>query len=130
MITAAIAKEKSLKIIDAIKDGMSENDAVILADLSADDYEDIRKRFPRVATIIDKAKIEYKRDIISKMSSAAKAGDMKAIQWIAENASAFNQDFGSKKKGGGQPTPDPLSEAFKFVQQNSKSPVPSKIVKI
>lgn len=122
MSNIAEAKAKALEIIACIKDGMSELDAVILSDMTETEYADLRKLFPKVAVVIDKAKIEYKRKIISKMNALASNGDLKAINWIAENSPAFGEY--SKKKGA--PEVNPLTEAFKFIQDNSMPPVKNK----
>lgn len=114
------AKEKALEIIKAISDGMSEPDAVTLADMSWEKYLEMKKKYPGVTLIIDKSKIEYKRKIIAKINTLALAGDVKAIQWVAENGEIFREDFGKKKN---PTTTNPLSEALKFIQENSISPV-------
>jgi hypothetical protein len=119
------AKEKSLIVIGAIKDGLSEIDAIVLADLTWEQYVNIKKQFPLVGTIIDKAKIEYKRKIISKINSLANDGDVRAIQWIAENGALFAEDFGKKKP---QPQQNPLEDALRFIQNNSGSPIKKKAV--
>lgn len=120
----SVAKETALKIISFIKDGMSESDAVVLSDMSDLEYIELRKKFPKVAAIIDKAKIEYKYVIISKMNSLARNGDVKAINWVAENSNSFGNDFGKKK--GDLNQPNPLKEAFRFIQDNSRTPVKPK----
>jgi hypothetical protein len=120
-----VAKEKALQIIDCIKNGASEADAVILSDVSESDYRELRVKFPKVAVIIDKAKIEYKYKIISKMNTMAANGDMKAVNWIAENSPAFGEY--AKKKGfdPNSPNENPLIEAFRYIQNNSKPLVKS-----
>lgn len=123
MSNIADAKANALKIISYIKEGMSELDAVILADMSEQEYLDIRRLFPKVAVIIDKAKIEYKHKIISKMNRLAADGDIKAINWVAENSPSLSE-YG-KKKGAPGGEVNPLAEAFRFIQENSKPPVKS-----
>ncbi len=120
MTHIAQAKAAAQLIIAYIRDGMSELDAVILADISQDDYVTLRKNYPKVAVVIDKAKIEYKHKIIAKMNSLAATGDIKAMNWVAENSPAF---AGDGKRGKEDGSVNPLKEAFRFIQDNSRPPV-------
>ncbi len=114
------AKEKARIVISSISEGLSELDSIVLAELSWEQYTKLKTDFPVVSAIIDKAKIEYKRKIISKINQLALAGDVKSIQWIAENGALFSDDFGKKKV---VKQDNPLANALKFIQDNAKSPI-------
>lgn len=110
------------QIIECVKNGLSEEDGCVLAGITIQDYEDIRRRAPQIVRMIEKEKVMYKLELMRPITAAIQKGDTSKAMWVAERK--FPAEFGSSTKRIVTPPADntnPLNEIISRIQ-NGEGP--------
>lgn len=105
------------QILDCIKNGLSEEDGLVLAGITMTEYEEIRRRSPEIVRMIEKEKVLFKLELMRPIATAIKNGDTSKAMWIAERK--FPAEFGSTSKRVVNPpsdNSDPLSDIIARIQ--------------
>lgn len=87
---------KVKKMVEYIKEGLSEFDAMLLVGYNEITFEEMKEEYPKVSTEIDRAKIEYKRTLLRTLSKAGADGDERISQWLLEKQ--FGEEFNQKAR--------------------------------
>lgn len=111
---------KVKKVVEYIKDGLSEDDAITLAGYDTFEYEAMKEEFPKVAEQIHKALLEYKHSLVKPLTAAAQGGDERLAQWMLEKR--FGDEFNQKARtpqSDGETQTDLLITAIRDIQQGN-----------
>lgn len=108
------------KIIEYIKEGLSEFDAMMLVGYNEVSYEEMKENFPLASVEIEKAKIEYKRTLLKTVSAAGIDGDEKLAMWLLEKQ--FGGEFNQKARAPSENTQtDLLITAIREIQSGGNT---------
>lgn len=112
-------------IVECLQNGLSESDGCTLAGITLNDYEELKKRAPSFARLIEQTKIQYKLDLMKPITAAIKAGDVTKAQWIAERR--FPAEFGQASKRQVAPVDDdrnPIADIVRRIQNGENTGAP------
>lgn len=130
-------KEEDFKTLQKIavnvgKDGMTLEEACVLANV---DYENLKAqaiKFPVILKIVRMKELEYKKMLLKTISQKARSGDDKLALWLLERR--HPEEYGGGKRGngggdgGGQ---DLLGMAIDFIQSaGDKEPIVRKQLRV
>jgi hypothetical protein len=110
---ANLHRDKLLDIGNLVMEGLSEEEACVLAGFPPKLFKEIRTTNEGVALFLEKKKIEFKRHHLRNVS--AKQNDKNSM-WLLENLRP--EEFG-KKKPGGEGTGNLIGAIIKEIRQNS-----------
>lgn len=114
-------QETLKKIGQYMLDGLSESEACILVNVDIETFKKIKEINPGVKLFLKKKEIEFKHNHLKTINQ--KSSD-KNSQWILENLRP--DDFGGRKKGGGDVNVNILSAVLKEIQNDHDN---NKIIK-
>lgn len=108
-------KLKGKVVVAAVAGGLSEDDALVLAEWPRQEYEAYKIENPRFAQVLARKEVEYKRDLLKPINAAVKEGDAKMAQWVLERKHA--EDFGKKRPGVPEARENPIAEIVRRIQE-------------
>lgn len=97
------------------KDGMTPQEACMLANVEYEKLIALMQRTPIVASIVKLKELEYKRSLMKALSVKARSGDDKLATMLLE--SRYPEEFGKKGKGGSGGGEDLLAIAIQSIQE-------------
>lgn len=96
------------------KDGMTLEEACVLANVEYDNLKAQALKFPVIEKVIRMKELEYKKMLMKNLSARARGGDDKVAQWLLE--SRYPDEFGGGKRKGDGGGDDLLGMAIDFIQ--------------
>ena len=123
-------KARGKVVLDCIGNGLTLEDALTLAEWTAESFENYKSQNPRFAQLVDRKKVEYKRDLMVPIVSAVRSGDDKMAQWLLERQ--FHNEFSAKKKPEEQENKSPIANIIFQIQNGTvgKKTIPNNLRKI
>ncbi len=116
-----IHPDKLAEIGGFILDGLSEDEACVLAGYPAKQLKVLKQNFEKVALYLEKKKIEFKRKHLKTING--KVGE-KTSMWMLENV--MPEQFGGKRKGADPGAVDALAAIINAVR-SANNTIPVKI---
>lgn len=105
---------KGNTVLACLANGLSEIDALVLAEWTVEDFQNYKKLNDRFAGIVQRKKIEYKETLMKPITEAIKKGDAKMAQWMLERQ--FQSEFSSKKRES-EDDKNPMGVIINLIQQ-------------
>lgn len=124
-----VQKDKGRVILDCLGNGLSEEDALTLADMGHDSFEAYKLEHPRFAYLVEKKKVEYKRTLMAPITEAIKSGDSKMAQWMLERQ--FDDEFSGRRRTEAEKS-NPIAVIINQIQMGNDgtSTIPGALKKI
>lgn len=119
---SALTKAKGKIILDCLGQGLTLDDGLILADMTEDEFEELKKVNERFAKLVERKKIQYKKILTEPLVQAVKDGDSKLAQWLLERQ--FQEEFSAKRRPEA-PAHDPVLNIINLIQAGSSLVPPS-----
>lgn len=103
------------------KVGLPLEEACMLVDIDAQQFEEDMKLEPLLGKIIRIKTLEYKKDLMFTLSQRARSGDDKLAAWLLERR--YPEEFSDRKrKGPGDDSgKDIIFEAIRFIRRNGSN---------
>lgn len=117
-----VIKLKGKVVLDCIANGLTIEDALTLAELSEEEFNNYRSTNPRFSQLVERKKVEYKQILMTPITTAIKDGDSKLATWMLERK--FNEEYSSKRK----PTPELTNPINIIINQIQSGELGSPIV--
>ena len=115
-----IIKDKFESLLQYIREGLEEEDAIILADFTSKEYHEMLKNYPKTKVKVKKAQISFKHGLLKQVNSVARSGEPKLCVWLLEKK--FGDEFNQKAT---DPNPanadDLLVSAIKDIQKDKRT---------
>lgn len=114
------SRMKFANMLQYIREGLSEEDAIILADFTTKEYTEMLKKVPTTKVKIKKANIAFKHSLLKQVTRTANDGEPKLSQWLLEKkfGHEFNQKAADPNK---ENSDDLLLSAIKDIQKDKNS---------
>lgn len=113
---------KVARILLALAEGSSLEDACVTADIPYSDFSALAKAHDIVARNVDRSHLKYKERLLRGVRGEDKTIDAKTAMWLLERA--FPEEFGPNAKKPDESVSkrrDVIREAFDFIRANPKS---------
>lgn len=111
----SLCRETLAKIGAYILEGLTEDEACIMAEFPLGDFKELRQNHQVLSTYLDKMNIEFKRKHLREVN--AKKSDKNSI-WMLENLRP--EQFGGKKRPGGDSV-NAIAAIIKAIRQGNDS---------
>lgn len=112
-----IQKMKGQTILACLSNGLSETDALTLAEWTVEDFELFKKNNSRFSQLVERKKVEYKETLMKPITEAIKKGDAKMAQWMLERQ--FQGEFSNKVKRAEEDT-NPIGVIINLIQSGKE----------
>lgn len=117
-----IHRNQLLKIGNYIMEGLSEDEACILASIKPKVFQELKKAHENIAIFLEKKRIEFKRKHL--LAIHARSSDKNSM-WLLE--ALRPEEFGAKKKVG-DTTINVIGSIIKDIQKGNDTPVVRDII--
>lgn len=109
-----IQKLKGNTVLACLANGLSERDALVLAEWSVEDFANYKKINDRFAGLVERKKVEYKETLMKPITESIRKGDAKLAQWMLERQ--FQGEFSSKTRKDPNEDANPIGVVINMIQ--------------
>lgn len=101
-------------VLNYLHDGMSLDDALVLADCEVEFFNNYQKNNPAYAKLVVKKQVEYKHRVVKAINEALNKKDPKIAQWIAE--AKYSSEYSKKRNKDGEGVRNPITNIINLIQ--------------
>lgn len=105
---------KGKVVLGAVAAGLSEDDALVLAEWPRAEFDAYKLENPRFAQVLARKEVEYKQSLLKPINQAVKEGDAKMAQWLLEKK--HSEEYGKKKPTAPEERGNPIAEIVRQIQ--------------
>jgi len=113
-------KARGKVVLDCFSNGLTEEDALTLAEWSQEDFDLYKKSNERFSQLCERKKVEYKKTLMTPITKAIQDGDSRLAQWMLERQ--FHNEFSGKKRPAEQLS-NPIALIINQIQGNQSMTV-------